>query len=239
MWFSRTNNGFRGWFAAIGSTGALATGLPSSDFNVTVRDGNDVSSSISTVTESGKPGLYRFDVSSSFFLTHGTGSYGVVIEVTNGTLNDVLSNVLTVSQNDFDTLASSSVSLAPASITTIVSSTWDAGMSGHDLPGSAGALLLSASAVSASIDYQVIANHVWDEQVSAHQTSGSSGFTLSQVSGSVGRVYDHVYGRWKIDTSLNQMIIYAPDNVTVLASYNLFDQNGVPTSQSPFDKQKA
>ncbi len=43
-------------------------------------------------------------------------------------------------------------------------------------------------------------------------------------------------GRWKIVG--NQMIFYKEDNTTVVATFNLFDQNGNPSMVNVFDRQK-
>jgi len=43
-------------------------------------------------------------------------------------------------------------------------------------------------------------------------------------------------GRWKIDTTTNQMIFYDEDNVTEIARFNLFDSNGVPASDDVFER---
>jgi len=251
MWFTRMDQGFRGWFAAVNPMGTLATGLSSSSFTITVRNPADTASSTPSAIESGKPGLYRFDVTSSYFLTHGTGDYGVVIEVTNGSNSDVLSNVLSVYQHDFDTLLSSSISISSSSIQTLVSATWDANMSSHILSGTAGVMLRSASlGPTPTIDYQQIATSVWNEQLSLHTEQGSTGLSLSQVSGtislissSVGRMsgtlgflYDINFGRWRIIS--NEMIFYKDDNATEIVRFALKDSAGAPTMESVFERVK-
>lgn len=49
-------------------------------------------------------------------------------------------------------------------------------------------------------------------------------------------VYDIEYGRWRIVT--NQMIFYASDNATEVARFNLFDENGNPTMDAPFERRR-
>lgn len=82
MWFTRTADGIRGWFRLQTPSGVLRTGAVSTDFTATIIDPSDSTSSVATVSESTtKPGVYFFDVSSTFLTTNGTGFYGVVVEV--------------------------------------------------------------------------------------------------------------------------------------------------------------
>jgi hypothetical protein len=105
MWFTKTEDGFRGWIVVGNDTGTLETNLSSGSFVATVRDPDDTESYTPTVVESGKPGLYRFDISSSFFEAHGPGGYGCVVEVSEpGVVADVISHVVMVSLNDIDTV---------------------------------------------------------------------------------------------------------------------------------------
>ena len=46
-----------------------------------------------------------------------------------------------------------------------------------------------------------------------------------------------LYGRWKIDTTLNQLLMYAPDNVTVIATFDLKDASGNPTSSLIYERK--
>ena len=56
------------------------------------------------------------------------------------------------------------------------------------------------------------------------------------MSGTIAQLYDVQYGRWKIVS--NQMIFYKEDNSTVVATYNLYDQGGVPTMDAVFERTK-
>jgi len=243
MWFSRSEEGFRGWFAVATSAGVLATGITTGSFTVTIRNPQDSASSLPSVTESGKLGLYRFDVTSSFMLSHGPGAYGVVVEVNKTTspkITDVMSQVLTVSQNDFDSLT---LSLSSSSIATIVSGVWSESIGTYPTGSAAIALFSSSVGAPASIDYNAVADAVWDEQLSTHQTSGSSGFIVSQLSGSTETMMSKINfiqqmgsGRWKIES--NQMIFYKDDNTTEIARFNLFDNLGSPTMDAVFERVK-
>lgn len=46
-------------------------------------------------------------------------------------------------------------------------------------------------------------------------------------------------GRWKIDTSVNQMIFYKPDNTTEVARFDLFDTSGSPSSDQVSERRRA
>jgi hypothetical protein len=78
----------------------------------------------------------------------------------------------------------------------------------------------------------VTADAVWTEAIADHES----------VSGSVAEVFAFVRdiegGRWKIDTATNQMIFYAPDNVTEIARFNLFDSDGVPASEDVYERTR-
>lgn len=52
----------------------------------------------------------------------------------------------------------------------------------------------------------------------------------------IDRLVDIQYGRWKILN--NQMVFYKEDNSTVVATYDLFDDTGLPTMDAVFDRVK-
>lgn len=45
-------------------------------------------------------------------------------------------------------------------------------------------------------------------------------------------------GRWKVDTATKQMTFYKADNATVVATFDLFDAEGTPTSINVFERQR-
>lgn len=59
---------------------------------------------------------------------------------------------------------------------------------------------------------------------------------VTQMSGTIGQLYDIQYGRWRI--VFNQMIFYKEDNSTVVATFNLYDDVGAPSMDAVFDRQK-
>jgi len=116
MWFTRDQQGLRGWFVAQDSTGVLRPGLIEADTTITIISPNDSTNVTATINESSqKPGLYFFDVASSFFTTNGTGVYSVVVEVDTSVISGsgspeikaVLSSPTRVSNEDVDSLQAS------------------------------------------------------------------------------------------------------------------------------------
>jgi hypothetical protein len=67
--------------------------------------------------------------------------------------------------------------------------------------------------------------------------------SLVELSSSIGRVECKVNflknmegGRWKIDTTVDQMIFYAEDNVTEVARFDLYDVTGSSTSECVYER---
>lgn len=109
MWFEKQSNSFRAWMHVASSSGVVRTGLLAGAFTVTVRDPADAVSTSPTVAESAAvPGLYYFDIPSAFLVANGVGHYGVLVEVsaTAPNLRATASEVLRISQKDFDDLVS-------------------------------------------------------------------------------------------------------------------------------------
>ena len=61
--------------------------------------------------------------------------------------------------------------------------------------------------------------------------------TLLNISGNVDRLLDIEEGNWKIDKNTNQMIFYDRDGVEMLR-FNLYDENGFPSSSNVFERVK-
>jgi len=60
---------------------------------------------------------------------------------------------------------------------------------------------------------------------------------LNEVSGTIGSIYDIQFGRWKIEN--NKMKFFKEDNLTLLAEFDLKDENGNPTMDAVFDRIRA
>lgn len=59
---------------------------------------------------------------------------------------------------------------------------------------------------------------------------------VTQMSGTLGSVYDIQFGRWKIEN--NKMKFYKDDNVTLVVEFDLFDDLGNPTMDAVFERVK-
>ena len=106
MWFTKDDDGFRGWFPAV-RDGVLHSGI-AADITVTVVDEDDSASTSPTISESSQlSGLYTFTIPSSFFVTNGTGQYSVVAVVnsTGPVVRNVKGEVLRVFEEDFDSIS--------------------------------------------------------------------------------------------------------------------------------------
>lgn len=88
----------------------------------------------------------------------------------------------------------------------------------------------------ATEDYNVESNNprVNDIYTQLNIVSG----TIGVISGNIDFIRDMTDGRWKIDTTLNQMIFYRSDNITEVARFDLTDSAGSPTSDSPYERTR-
>lgn len=59
---------------------------------------------------------------------------------------------------------------------------------------------------------------------------------ISSITGSLTFIRDMTAGRWKIEN--NQMKFYKEDNMTLIAVYDLYDQNGLPSSEIVVERSK-
>lgn len=62
--------------------------------------------------------------------------------------------------------------------------------------------------------------------------------TVNEIQTTVQSVFDISFGRWKIDKTTNRMIFYKEDNSTVIATFDLYDDNGNPTVDAVFERVK-
>jgi uncharacterized protein YoxC len=94
---------------------------------------------------------------------------------------------------------------------------------------------ISSSATLISASAAIIDNSVSMLSGAIAELAGITG-TLGNIETKVDRLIDIQYGRWFIDN--NQMIFYKEDNVTEVARFDLFDENGNPTMDAVFDRVK-
>lgn len=60
---------------------------------------------------------------------------------------------------------------------------------------------------------------------------------VNGITGSIAGLVDVAFGRWKIDKTTNQMLFYREDNVTLVATFDLFDDTGAPTTDAVFERR--
>jgi hypothetical protein len=60
---------------------------------------------------------------------------------------------------------------------------------------------------------------------------------VNSITGSIAVLRDISVGRWRIDKVANQMIFYREDNVTVVATFNLFDDASAPAFDGVFERR--
>jgi len=81
-----------------------------------------------------------------------------------------------------------------------------------------------------------VAAAVWNRPTAAHTTPGTFGVLVKDTGANVSTIKEIETGRWKIEN--NQLILYASDNTTEIARFNLFDRDGQPTEDQVFDRVK-
>jgi hypothetical protein len=168
VYFTKLDDTFRGWFQLVRTNGALRTGSPASSFTTVVVNSDDSASTVPFVSESvQKPGLYYFDITSSFFQTHGVGEYGISVEVDETTAPKVktaFSKVIKLSQSDFDSITvSASVTV---DVDTIVSGVWNAQTSSFGASGSFGFTINEMSTLISSSSEATLSSSLVLEAVS-------------------------------------------------------------------------
>lgn len=77
---------------------------------------------------------------------------------------------------------------------------------------------------------------VWDTGTVSNVRYATEQYNYEENNPKVDNVYDIERGRWKIES--NQMIFYKEDNATEVARFNLFDESGNPTMDSPFERRR-
>jgi hypothetical protein len=98
-----------------------------------------------------------------------------------------------------------------------------------------GQIVWDCPAVTASFGILAQSFAVEEYNVEANDPKvGSTWQMVNSVTGSIEAIYDLTYGRWQIID--NQMLFYAQDNTTLLATYNLFDDAGNPTMDAVFQR---
>ena len=113
----------------------------------------------------------------------------------------------------------------------------DGTLSGSRITLGIGEVLDGAGIYSASVHF---ADHLWDTgQSTPTYASEDYSPTLDLLSSSIDHTKHMTAGRWKLDTSANQMIFYKDDNSTEIARFNLTDSDGKASTESVFERTKA
>jgi hypothetical protein len=101
-----------------------------------------------------------------------------------------------------------------------------------------GQILWDCPSVTGSYGYILSQSYATEEQnVQANDPKVADTWQMvNNVTGSIQSLVDISYGRWQIVN--NQMLFYAPDNVTLVATFNLFDDSGAPSMDSVFQRVK-
>ena len=103
---------------------------------------------------------------------------------------------------------------------------WDRLLALHQVDGSAGKALSTAS--TGGVDVSALAGAVWDEPKANHTTPGTFGASIETL-------VDVQMGNWKIDGTI--MIFYKQDG-SELCRFSLVDQNNTPSNQNVFARLK-
>ena len=215
MFWTRQDNGFRGWLQAVRTNGTLRTGLSNTDFDVNVVNNMDTTSIVPFVSESvQKSGLYYFDIPTYFLLSGGLGEYGVSIEIDATSppkVTSASSEVLKINQDDFDSLSGSL-----PSVDTIVSGVWNATDQTFNTSGTMGYLqnLIddisgNLSNLNVSIDVPTIVSGVWN----ANSSSFNNALTMGALV--------HVAAGGSVTASVDVPSIVAGVWNALTSSYNL------------------
>lgn len=94
--------------------------------------------------------------------------------------------------------------------------------------------------------YDCVADFASDAVTAANAATTAAGTAATSASGAVtaanaaavsaAAALTALTGGWILDPVLNQMVMYAADNVTVIAKFNCFDSAGTPTVTNVFKR---
>ncbi len=228
MYFVKESDGFRAWFT-IANGGIIRTGAVAGQFTVTIVNPGDTASLVPAVAESAtKPGLYSFLITSAFITIHGVGEYGIVVETNIANpprVIDVFSEVLKVSQEDFDSLGES---LIAARTTALAGSTTTVIRTGlaqaNDFFNGMQVIVINAAGIAARpIDSYAQINGAitvealpftpaLNDVVLVISRSGATPHTIADV------VWDELYAGHNIENSFSELIQEMSATISALRS---------------------
>ncbi len=154
-----------------------------------------------------------------------TDLYAVVFNATN--------QACLVSSGSFENINNSNSDLYDIALTEQGSSSIYLG----SMPGSVAAGVYRYSVYQKNSS---VADLQGDERVSYNETiqwDGSAEIPLSESSVGLTFLEDMIGGKWLIEN--NQMKFYKDDNSTLVATFDLYDQNGNPAMESVYERERA
>jgi hypothetical protein len=100
-----------------------------------------------------------------------------------------------------------------------------------------GSILWDCPPVTSSYGYILTTSFATEQyNVQANDPKVSDTWNMvNHMTGSVEALYDQAFGRWQIVG--NQMLFYAPDNSTLLATFDLYDDTGAPNQVNVFQRR--
>lgn len=93
-----------------------------------------------------------------------------------------------------------------------------------------GQIMWDTGTVYSSVGYAVEQYNVEENNPIVRETHN----VVTTIQDSVEIIRQFTEGRWKIEN--NQMLFYDKDNVTLIATFDLFDAFGVPTEDAVFER---
>ena len=195
--------------------------------------------------------MYYFDIPTSFLVLSGTGDYGVSVEIditTSPTITNAFSDILKVSQEDWDSLSGSiwntltssfgtddtfggalagGVTVDQDGVDSIVTGVWDATDSTFNTADTMGRLQNTAG--TGGVDIDLLVSGVWNANAFNFSTSGTIGGVVNFSvinSSSIETLRKIESNRWLISGS--QQIFFEDDGVTPALIVNLFKDDGSP-----------
>jgi hypothetical protein len=103
-----------------------------------------------------------------------------------------------------------------------------------------GSVLWACPPVTSSFNGFILSQSFATEQYNVESNDPKVADTwamVNSITGSVAGLIDVAFGRWKIDKVANQMVFFREDNVTVVATFNLFDDTGAPAFDGVFERR--
>jgi hypothetical protein len=77
------------------------------------------------------------------------------------------------------------------------------------------------------------------EKAQIREALGITGTTEATADGQLQFVYHIEGGRWKIDTTTNEMVFYKANNVSEIARFSLLDKNGFASYLNPYERTRS